>query len=758
MIGLMNVSSKSCSFLLIIYILLFFENFKSGVASTGGAIFNEINDTYSPCELENSPFTECVSLNPSKISRKSGKEIRIHSSLLYMANYKAEKVVLKKPVKFHTLKTFQSFGGDDNSDGIKSEYNYEYDQNETDGEIFEEDKLMGLDDTINDEEGRIMEYLYSQVKFSGMPKLINPNWENTGWIVMGYYDGISLQEFYQAIYKDIDDIKVQNNHKFQDRMILKKGVIYKELHEYITNKVNNKIIDVNLESDKTFYENKKSNDSLDYLELNGDHKRNNWFFNLLISQYNAISQVYLELLKKGVIHCNPSPSSIMIKKGKLGTHPSEIIFLDYSQSIKWNIETSQIFYSDIKQTCIPDLKPILAFLLADFGVYIPISSIDVTFFGKISLAPINIISKMDDSTVTGQCIDYNNLLKEHFNTHFNCKDLLTDYTLRHYHSIDCNAPLPFNAALPYHFRLFHFCQKTCQVCNKECEGLVSLMNTEIYEESFKDGNNNILKDSFVERLFRACRPNTDLLSTEKLFNYLFNNDEWGEMSKDTNSNINNDNLKVDKIDKSVLGCKWCIVHQNILKSVLIYFELPQIILYPNIDLFIGNINILIDSHQIIQNNFKNYLLSMNINIFNDILSGNISEKEYLGSKKSFIARFKDIQLRKALNSYLLIGEEIGKIQKNVKISNLNIGFPQFSLRIEFDEDIPSGLLYYKILENDYLFININIIKQAFVRYMFKGFSSKYRQRIFEMLRTYSLRLLPNSLRVFPIFETNLQEQ
>ncbi|TRY52450.1 Protein kinase-like domain containing protein [Cryptosporidium tyzzeri] len=763
--GLMDISFKNWSFLAILNILLFITKFQSGATSATDELFNEINNIYSPCEFENSPFTGCVSLNPIRTGKKSGKEIRIHSSLLYLANYRTKKVVLKKPVKFHTLKIFQSL--DENNDEIKSEYNYGYDQNEIDDEIMKEDKLIGLNDIINDEEGRIMEYLHDQVKFSSMPKLISSNWENTGWIVMEYYDGISLQEFYQAIYKDIDDIKVKNNHKFQDRMILKKGIIYKELHEFIKDKVNNnKDIDNHIENGEIPYEHKKSNYSLDYLELNGDYKRNNWFFKLLISQYNAISQVYLELLKKGVIHCNPSPSSIMIKKGKLGIHPSEIIFLDYSQSIKWNIETSQIFYSDIKQSCIPDLRPILSFLLADFGVYIPLSSIDVSFFGTISLAPINIITKMDDSIATGQCIDYNILLKEYYNTNFSCKDLLADYTLKYYHSIDCNTPLPNNSALPYNFRLFHFCQKTCQVCNKECEGLVSLMNTELYEESLKDGNNNILKDSFVERLFRACRPNTDLLSYENLSNYLFINDDWGQINNDGHTNIDhNDHLKNEKNDKSILGCKWCIVHQNILKNVLIHFELPQIILYPNIDLFIGNINILIDSHQIIQNNLRNYLINMNFHTFNDILSGNISGKEYLGPKKTFLSRFKDSLLRRTINSYLFIGDEIGQVQRNnnnnnnnIQFSNSNIGLIEFSLKDEFKEDIPSGLLYYKILENEYLFINIKIIKQAFVRYMFKGFSSRYRERIFEMFKTYSLRLLPNSLRAFPIFETSLQEK
>ncbi|OII74327.1 uncharacterized protein cubi_01171 [Cryptosporidium ubiquitum] len=741
-----NIYLKNLVLLVFSFLYIFIHESQVAAIHSGNHLLNELNDIYSPCDLKNSPFTDCVSLNPRKIGRKRGKEIRIHSSLLYMANYKMEKVILKKPVKFHALKISQSLD--------EYENNYEYHQNEIEADIIE-DKLMGSED-INDDEGKIMQYLYEKAKFSGMPKLIDSNWENTGWIVMGYYEGISLQEFYQTVYKDIDDIKVQNDHQFQDRMILKKGIIYKELHEYIKNKLNTK--EVHMQSEKgeeISYEKKKPTDTLDYLELNGDYKRNSWFFNLLISQYNAISQVYLELLNKGVIHCNPSPSSIMIKKGKLGIHPSEIIFVDYSQSIKWNIETSQIFYSDVKQSCIPDLKPILAFLLADFGVYIPMSSIDITFFGEISLAPINIISKMDDSTVSGQCVDYNNLIKEYYNSNFNCKDLLADYTLKHYHSINCDTPLPFNPALPYHFKLFHFCQKTCQVCNKECEGLISLMNTELYEESFKDGKNNILKDSFVERLFRACKPNTDLLSIEKLSNYWLNNDYWGKMNL-IDGSLNNDDLGADKIDNSVLGCKWCIVHQNILKSILIYYELPQIILYPNIDLFIGNINILIDSHQLIQNNFRNYLINMNIDIFHDILSGNISEKEYLGQKKSFIARFKDIQFRKTVNSYLLIGGDIGKIRMNNVNPNPNFGFPELSLRVEFRENIPSGLLYYKILEKDYLLINIKIIKQAFVRYMYKGFSSRYRQRILEMLNTYSLRLLPNSLRIFPIFETNLQ--
>ncbi|KAJ1612913.1 putative signal peptide-containing protein [Cryptosporidium canis] len=757
---LVGISLKCWALSVFSSILLFPVAGLVDAASFGRDSFGEVNDIYSPCGMKDSPFTSCVSLNPRMIGKRHGREIRYHSSLLYLADYNMEKVILKKPVRFHSYKSTHSFEMDE-GDRIKSEYSYEYYQNEIEDDMVEEERQMGQSEDFDVEEGRIMEYLYKEAKFSGMPKLISPNWENTGWIVMEHFDGISLQEFYQAIYKDIDDIKVQNNHQFQDRMIIKKGVIYKELHDLIIEKVKNQQSNLDQGGDQPRQERGPS-DVLDYLELNGDFRRNSWFFHLLISQYNAISQVYLELLKKGVIHCNPSPSSIMIKRGKLGIHPNEIIFVDYSQSIKWNIETSQIFYSDIKQSCIPDLRPILAFLLADFGVYIPISSIDATFFGKTSLAPINIISKMDDSAVSGQCLDYNNLLKEYFNTHLSCKDLLTDYSLKLYHSIDCNTPLPYNAALPYNFRIFHFCQKTCQVCNQECEGLVSLMNTELYEESFKDGSNNILRDSFVERLFRACRPNTELLSYQKLSNSWQSLDEWGTICSTESFSSNSESSYVDghgdsggtdQIDKSILGCKWCIVHRNLLKSLLVLYELPQIILYPNIDLFVGNINILIDSHQTIQHSFRSYLINMNIHMFSELLTGNIAEKELMVPKKSFVARYKDIQFRRVVGSYLLIGEEIGKVRD----ANSNvIGFTNMSIKSEFGQDIPSGLLYYKILENDYMFINIKIIKQAFVRYMFKGFSSKYRQRIFEMLKTYSLRLLPNSLRRFPIFETQFR--
>lgn len=752
----LRVNSLRCWVLVVCsLVLVMLEGGIGGdVATFGNNLFIEANDIYSPCGLSGSPFKNCVSLNPKKVGKKSGTEIRYHSSLLYVADYKTERVVLKRPVRFHGPVVVQSVEGDE-GECIKGEYSYENDQGENG-----DDKYVGPDDSVvaDDEEGKIMDYLYNKAKFSSMPKLINPNWENTGWIVMEYFEGISLQEFYQAVYKDIDDIRVQNNHQFQDRMMLKKGVIYKELHDIIMSKLSSgrkQQMSTDKETDGGEPQRRKGtpNEVLDYLELNGDYKRNGWFFNLLISQYNAISHVYLDLLRKGVIHCNPSPSSVMIKKGKLGIHPSEIVFVDYSQSIKWNVGTSQLFYSDIKQSCIPDLRPILAFLLADFGVYIPVSSIDATFFGRISLAPINIISNMDDSVISGRCVDYNNLLKEYYNTHFSCKDLLADYTLKLYHAVGCNTPLPYNAALPYSFRVFHFCQKTCGVCNQECEGLVSLMNTQLYEESFKDERNNVLRDSFVERLFRACRPNTDLLSYEKILSHWVNIDEWGGEPRGDLESGSGDDSGSDNIDRPVLGCKWCVFHWTILKNVLVHYELPQIILYPNIDLFVGNIKILIDSHLTIQNDFRNYLVGMNMDTFAHVLTGSISESEHLGLKKTFVAMYKDAQLRRTVNSYLFVGEDIGRLREK-KSGSGSLGLSDMSLRVVgTGEEIPSGLLYYKILEDDYVFINIKIIKQAFVRYMFKGFSSKYRQRIFEMMKTYSLRLLPNSLRLFPIFET-----
>ncbi|KAF7458733.1 Protein kinase-like domain containing protein [Cryptosporidium felis] len=761
---------KVAKAMLIEMILIQYLKFSSAslfdLLNTGGEI-------ESPCNIDDSPFTDCISLNPKMTSGKIPKDIRIHSSLLYLANYHVEingnqvveKVVLKKSMKFHSIKFKQLFG----SDGLT--YEFEQDEGQDEGE--DENKNEQENEKI--QEGEIMRYLYNEAKFTGMPKLIEYNWKNTGWIVMSYFEGISLQEFYQAVFKDIGDIKVQNDHKFQDRMLIKKGIIYKELHDYMRYKLGLGSI----EDEEKPIDNRDNkvdtdrNQLLDYIEMNGDEKKNGWFFNLVISQYIAISTVYVELLKKGVIHCNPSPSSIMIKKGTLGIYPTDIIIVDYSQSIKWNVETSQIFYSDIKESCISDLRPILAFLLADFGVYIPLSSIDVTFFGRVSLAPINVISIFEDSITSGQCIDYNNLLREYFHTNFNCRDLLVDYSSNQYNPIDCNTPLPYNAALPYNFKVFHFCQKTCGICNQECESLVSIMNIEMHKDYPNESDPLFLRESLIERLFKACRPNKELLSYDNLsINSL--NEIWGEGALETKYGSKG-NSSIEQMDASLLGCTWCITHQNILKTVLLHYELPQIILYPNIDLFIGNINILIHSHKTIHDSFKNYLINLNSASFKNILTGNIAEMNF-GLKKVFINKFKDnYYIRRYINSYLLIGDEFYQIIKKIEKYNdfkldsfMNSGSNQspnsiihFNFRQELLSDgkiLPSGLLYFKILENDYLLINIKTIKHAFVRYMFRGFSSKYRERMIEMLRIYSLRMLPNSLKNFPLFESNLQKK
>ncbi|KAH7648886.1 hypothetical protein FG379_001255 [Cryptosporidium bovis] len=711
---------------------------------------NNINYDESPCNNELlSAFKNCVSLNPAVLNKKN-VNTRYHSSLLYLADYLVEengvilkeKVVLKRSVGLNTLKLNNT--EEEGLSNIRIDESIETNTNY-------------INIKVDKEEGETMKYL-QEANYKYMPRLIDSNWNNTGWIVMGYYDGISLQEFYQGIYKDIDDIKIQNDHKFQDRMILKKGIIYKELQEYLDSK----------------YENSLSN-------------ANNLYFNLLLSQYNSISYVYIELLKKGVIHCNMSPSSIMIKRGKLGIHPDEITILDYSNSIRWNTETSQVFFSDVKQSCVPDLRPILAFLLSDFNAYIPLSSLDVTFFGKISLAPINIVSTIEDSTYSGQCIDYNNLFRDYYNTHFNCRDLLIDYKIDNFNLINCNTPLPSNTALPYNFMVFHFCQKTCGICNKECESLVSIMNSDLYEETLMEddlavrsagekknhnssggdeddydsvsekeyrrndngeryisnGNNkaidiygnksgSIIREKLIKKLFRACRTNYELLSGENLVNHWLN-DLWVEEA--------NSDASIERPETLLLGCKLCIKHQKILQSVLIHYDLPHILLYPNIDLFLGDVNILINSHQTIENLLKNYLLSLNVDIFKGMLSGNIMlnvDDENLDRNYHLLYKWKSTKYRNNVNSYLLIGDEF--YNHNAKLSVMT----------EY-ENIPSGLLYYKMVEKEFMYINIKIVKQTFVSYMFKGFSSKYRERIIEMLRTYSLRLLPSSLKNFLIY-------
>ncbi|KAH8739934.1 hypothetical protein FG386_001751 [Cryptosporidium ryanae] len=706
---------------------------------TNGSEEGSITYMESPCNNELlSRFKNCVSLNPVILNKRKEKT-RYHSSLLYLADYIVEengvvvkeKVVLKRSVGLNTLKLNNT-----EEEGLSSIRIQENDEANT----------SYLNTKVDKEEGEIMKYLQDS-NYKYMPKLIDPNCNNTGWLVIGYFDGISLQEFYQGIYKDVDDIKIQNDHKFQDRMVLKKGVIYKELHDYLGKK---------------------------------DADRDDFYFSLLLSQYNSISHVYVELLKKGIIHCNMSPSSIMIKKGKLGMHPDDIVILDYSNSVRWNTETTQVFFSDIKQSCVPDLRPILAFLLSDFNVYIPLSSLDVTFFGRISLAPLNIVSTIEESAYSGQCIDYNNLFRDYYNTHFNCKDLLVDYKINDFNFIDCNTQLPHNTALPYNFKVFHFCQKTCGVCNKECESLVSIMNNDLYEETLMDDDldvhafgsgrslddgvdggtgtedaneyryerynsygrgrryagqksESVIREKLIKKLFKACKTNYELLSRESFVNHWIN-DLWVE-------EINGDEIQKERSESLLLGCKWCIKHQKVLQSILIYYDLPYIVLYPNIDLFIGDVNVLINSHKTIENMFKNYLVNLNADVFRSILSGNaplyLDEK---GKDKNrncnFLHKWRDAEYRNSINHHLFIRGEFCN--------------SEFNLINEY-ENVPSGLLYYRIVRREFIYINVKIIKHAFVGYMFKGFSSKYRERVIEMLRTYSLKLLPSSLKNFLVY-------
>lgn len=691
-------------------------------------------DRDSPCDDEAlGAFRNCISLNPA-IQNNRNNLTRYHSSLLYLADYVREedgvmvreKVVLKRPVMLNTLRLNNT--EEEGLSSVRIEESASTDVGYADAKV---DK----------EEGEIMRYLQEEMDYRHMPRLIDPDWNNTGWIVMGYYNGVSLQEFYQGIYLDIDNIKVQNDHKFQDRMMLKKGVIYSELREYLSGR------DANEDGSK-----KGDADSL--------------HFNLILSQYIAISHVYSELLSKGVLHCNPSPSSIMIKRGRLGVDPDDIIILDYSNSIRWNAETSQVFFSDIKQSCVPDLRPILAFLLSDSNVYIPLSSLDVTFFGKASLAPINIVSTIEDSTYSGQCIDYNGLLRDYYNTNFNCKDLLIDSEKSGFSFVDCNTPLPLNSALPYSFRVFHFCQKTCGICNKECENLVSIMNSDLYGDAVAggdeddeygqdngkrvaNGGSNDRKNSDIDnisnnsdsaaserlilRLFKACRTNYELLSAKNVVNH-FINEVWVD-------DLDDGDMSAEK-SETLLGCRWCIRHQKILQTILIYYDLPYVMLYPNIDLFIGDIGILMDSHKTVENLLKNYVASLNADAFKNVLSGNVVLNKSNSHKNYYLLyKWKDIEYRKSIISYLLIGIDLFNGQGSTKELNLLSEYA----------NTPTGLLYYKIAEQEFVYVNVKIIKQAFVRYMFKGFSSKYKERVVEMLRTYSLRLLANSLRNFLVY-------
>ncbi|OII77405.1 hypothetical protein cand_008960 [Cryptosporidium andersoni] len=677
------------------------DNYRKGLPKSSPFL----EDKESPCEISNSPFKNCLPLNPIIQNEEYNTKTIFHMSILYIAD-----VLLSDMRDYGDLEDIKYFANKENlikvvlkKKGVCRNIRY-FDDDEEVGINTNKKYKEKINNNIHAEitdnyEGEIMKYLDNS-GFKYMPKLINSNWRNTGWIVMEYYDGISLQEFYRSSVIDIDDIHAIDEQVFEERLIYKAGPIYKALNELLVD---------------------RSKD-----EISGSTV----LFNLALTQFIAISSIYVEMLKKGVLHCNPSPSSIMLRRGRLGINPNDIIFVDYSQSLRWSPDITDIFFSNIRETCIPDLRPILSFLLADFGKYIPLSSIDVTFFGQSIMAPVNSIFFMTEQFDIPQCRDYNELLREYYNSRFRCSDLLVDAESI-FHTIDCHTLLPANVAIPLRFKVFHFCQYSCNICNKGCERMMSLLTNSLDDNVDK---NEEIDLNFISGILKYCKPNLDIFSEIKLSNEWINQ-EWTDAIYKTAESRSNSVRSYKK--SSLLGCRHCIQHQKVIQSLLFYFEIPSLLVYPYADLFIGDREILINSHKKIVNIIKQFLLNKNSNIFQNILSKPNTQNELPGN---YINKLKDLSIKNNLLVLLLLGSRYTGLSSENNLELLH----------EYTHT-PSGLLHLRIANDAPNYLYLQLIRQSFKFYMQNRFSSEYKYRILQMIRIFSKRLLPVSTRSFPLF-------